>query len=145
MKTTTVMIVDDDGINLEVVKEALTTNGYNAICIQNPTNALEVAIKEAPDFIVLDVVMPERNGIDLCRDFKLHPLTKNIPIILLTSSTENKHIIASLHLGCVEFLQKPLASQELVDVIFRHDIVHKIHEAMRPAIKDLEDLVKKYS
>lgn len=143
--STTVMIVDDDGINLETVKEALVTNGYEAICIQNPQNALEVAIKQSPDFIVLDVVMPERNGIDLCRDFKLHPLTKDIPIILLTSSTENKHVIASLHLGCVEFLQKPLASQELIDVIFKHDIIHKIHDAMRPAKEALEDLVKRYS
>lgn len=144
-ESTTVMVVDDDEINLEAVYEALTSSGYKTICSSHPAKALEIALKQQPDFIVLDVVMPERSGIDVCKDLRTHPMTKDIPIILLTSSTEREHIVASLHLGCIDFLQKPLATAELVDTIYRHDMIIKMQEATKPAIRALEKFIKNYS
>ncbi len=141
---TTVMIVDDDTIGMEMVKEALSASGYNAITVSDPQQALDVAMHQQPDFIIIDIMMPGKTGLELCKDFKLHPITKDIPIMFMTSSEDTEHIIASLHLGCVDYVRKPVAMSDLVEIIYRHDVIKKISDAWLPAKRELERVISKY-
>lgn len=141
---TTVMIVDDDSISLSIIEEALKQGGYNSITTSKPESALELAIQRHPDFIIIDVMMPNKSGLELCKDFKLNPITKDIPIMLLSSSTDAEHIIASLHLGCVDYVRKPVAMTDLIDIIYKHDVIKKISEVWQPAKRELERLIRKY-
>lgn len=141
---TTVMIVDDDTISLEMVKEALSESGYNSITVSDATLALEIAIKQQPDFIIIDIMMPGKSGLELCREFRLHPITKDIPIMFMTSSNDANNVIASLHLGCVDYVRKPIAMADLVDIIYRHDVIQKISDAWTPAKRELERIIKTY-
>lgn len=140
----TVIIVDDSEIELSIFTNALLKAGYECIGITDPNTALEVIENQQPDFVLLDYSMPEKDGLSLCKDIKMNPLTKNIPVMFLTSDSDPKNIIATMHLGCIDYIQKPIAAQEVVNLLVRHDVGLKIKEALAPLKKHAEELVKKY-
>lgn len=141
---TTVLLIDDDVISLEMITEAMKAEGYNAIALTDPGRAIEVAVELRPDFIIIDVVMPNKSGLELCRDLKLNPATREIPIMFLSASDDVNHAIASLHLGCVDYLRKPIRAGQLADVIRKHDMIREIAQVWQPARRELQSIVEKY-
>lgn len=140
----TVIIVDDSEIELGVFTSALVTAGYECIGITNPNKALKVIQDRQPDFILLDYSMPEKDGLSLCRDLKLNPLTRDIPIMFLTADSDPDHIIATMHLGCIDYIRKPIAAKELVESLARHEISLKIKDALAPLKHEANRIMKKY-
>jgi len=140
----TVIIVDDSEIELSVFTNALVAAGYKCIGITNPNEALETIAGKQPDFVLLDYSMPEKDGISLCKDLKLNPLTRDIPIMFLTSDSDPDHIIATMHLGCIDYIRKPIAAQELVKLLARHEISIKIKDALAPLKQEASRIMKKY-
>jgi putative two-component system response regulator len=141
---TTVLLVDDDVISLEVLAEALKDEGYEAVAVSDPETAIQTALEIKPDFIIIDIVMPNKSGLELCREFKLNPLTREIPIMFLSSSEDLNHAIASLHLGCVDYLRKPIRASQLSDVIRKHDVIREISKVWQCARRELETILDKY-
>ncbi|MBS97086.1 MAG: hypothetical protein CMI01_00195 [Oceanospirillaceae bacterium] len=141
---TTVLLIDDDVVSLELITEAMKAEGYDAVALTYPEQAIEVAVELKPDFIIIDITMPNKSGLELCRDFKLNPATREIPIMLLSASDDVDHAIASLHLGCVDYLRKPIRSGQLADVIRKHDMIREIAEVWQPARRELQSIVEKY-
>ena len=80
-----VLVVDDAPANLTLLKQLLTREGYSVITANDGVEALAIVEREAPDIVLTDVVMPRRDGVDLCRAIKANPASRLIPVVLVTS------------------------------------------------------------
>lgn len=141
----TVIIVDDSQLELEIFTHALKEAGHDCIGIANPEEAFQVIQERSPDFVILDYSMPHKNGIELCKDLKLNPLTKNIPIMFLTSDSDPDHIIATIHLGCIDYIRKPVSTNELVALVMKHDIAKGFHDVLAPLKAEAQRILDQYN
>ncbi len=109
-----ILIVDDSRMNRMVLHKHLSQEGYELIEADSADGALKLLEFRKPDLILLDVVMPEMSGFDLCKLLKERPAIREIPIIFITSldSTEDK--ITGLELGAVDFITKPFNTAEII-------------------------------
>ncbi len=129
-----VLVVDDEKVNREFVKLIFLTSGCDVVEAENGLEAIEKAKKEAPDIIVMDIVMPIMNGLEACRRLKEDPATSNIPIIMVTALGDLKHKIEGLESGADEFITKPFDKNELV---------LRVKNLIK--VKRYNDLLKNYS
>lgn len=141
---TTVAVVDDSEIELEIIANTLRKEGITCLGINHPEDAVVIIAETQPDMVILDVQMPKISGLDLCKSLKSNPTTKDIPIIMLSGDVSSDSIIASLHLGVIDYIPKPCAMKNLVDIVKQHDIVNKIKHAWEPAKIELERIINKY-
>jgi putative two-component system response regulator len=112
-KSARVLVVDDSRENAILTRELLHTDGYEVQLADNAARA-EVIIREnPPDLILLDVVMPGKSGIDLCRELKSNPETRLIPVVMVTGLTERDDKIRAIEAGADDFLNKPIFPEEL--------------------------------
>lgn len=143
-----ILVVDDEEDILELVRYNLAKNGYGIICAESGEKALTMAKSENPDLIVLDLMLPGIDGLDVARKLKDDGKTRGIPIIMLTAKGEEADIVTGLELGADDYVTKPFSPRILAarvravirrqtaesesdngDVIKIHDIV--IHQGMR--------------
>ena len=116
----TILVVDDNKRNLQVIGNILHEEKYKvAMAINGPT-ALKLASQLKPDLIVLDIMMPEMDGFEVCRRLKADGGTSAIPIIFLTSKVETDDIVEGLNLGGVDYIIKPFKQIELLVRIKNH-------------------------
>lgn len=109
-----IVIVDDESTTMEVVKAYLEEAGYrNFVLIEESIHALATLERQRPDLLLLDLIMPQVSGFDLLRDIRKHPTLKHLPVIILTSSSDNQDKLQALDLGATDFLAKPVDSSEL--------------------------------
>lgn len=106
-------MVDDDQVSQSLTRDMLQLKDYTVFTASDADEALMLVEQEPPDLILLDVVMPGRNGIDLCRELKEDPETRLIPIILVTGLTERESKLKGIEAGADDFLNKPVDPQEL--------------------------------
>ena len=106
-----VLVVDDEREIRDLLKEFLTTEAYEVISASNGKEAIELAEREHPDVILLDVKMPEIDGIKVCQRLKEEPSTQFIPIIVITGYVDNK--IHAIEAGADDFVHKPINLTEL--------------------------------
>ena len=93
---------------------------YGLISACDGKEGVEAAIRERPDLILMDVEMPRMSGIEACKLIKQNPLTKHIPVILLTMRSEEPYIRQGYASGCSDFLTKPMNEQKLTAVVKKH-------------------------
>lgn len=110
----TVLIVDDIADNLNVAANTLMKENINVILAQSGKKAIETINNFKPDLILLDIMMPEISGYDVCKKLKSKKETKDIPIIFLTALYETKDIVKGFKLGAVDYINKPFISEELI-------------------------------
>lgn len=110
----TLMIVDDESKNIQLLGTLLTQDGYNIIPAVNGIKALEKLKKVKPDLILLDVMMPELDGFETCRQIKNNPDTKDIPVIFLTAKIDKDDVIKGLTAGACDYVTKPFNHKELL-------------------------------
>ncbi len=108
-----ILIVDDDDINRLLTRELLQSRGYEVISASHAAEARDLVASQAPDLVLLDVLMPGKSGIELCRELKEDPATRLIPLILLTGMTEPEFKLRGINAGADDFLNKPINTQEL--------------------------------
>ncbi len=110
-----VLIVDDIKSSLLNMKSILTSKeNYQIATADNGTTALKKARAQKLDLILLDVVMPDISGFDVCRELKKNPKTKDIPVIFLTSRSDPKSQIEGFSCGAVDYVHKPFVEEELL-------------------------------
>jgi putative two-component system response regulator len=102
----TILVVDDSDINLDILVHALA-DGYRVLVATNGTAGLERACREVPDLILLDIEMPGMDGFEVCRQLKLTPGVKRIPVVFLTGVLTEEGEERGLGLGAVDFITKP--------------------------------------
>ena len=108
-----VLVVDDNLDNLMFIGYVLDLLGVKYLFAESGESALDLAVKRIPDLILLDIVMPKINGIDVTRFLKHNPLTNCIPIIAITGLTLPEHRFAIKQAGCDDYISKPLLIDEL--------------------------------
>ena len=102
-----VLIIEDEPDILDVVRLALVRDGYQTLAATTGEEALEMAVTDPPDLILLDIMLPGRSGLDVCRQLKNDPHTQEIPIIVLTARALDSDIQAGYQAGCDEYIVKP--------------------------------------
>ena len=103
----TILVVDDDAQIRTFVARQLKNEGYNVELARTGDEALERAAELIPDLIVLDVNMPEMDGLEACRRLKQDPLTNEIPVIFITGKTEEEDEARGFEVGAVDYIPKP--------------------------------------
>ncbi len=114
-KNASIYIVDDEPSTLLMVKKLLNDAGYTRVTTEEKSvRAFKTILKETPDLVLLDIRMPEVNGLEILQSVRHNEKTKHVPIVFLTSSTETEIKVKALELGCTDFLQKPVNASELI-------------------------------
>jgi two-component system phosphate regulon response regulator PhoB len=109
-----ILVVDDEEDILELVRFNLAREGYPIICTTSGEESLKIVQKEHPDLIVLDLMLPGIDGLDVAKALKNDPKTRDIPIIMLTAKGEEADIVAGLELGADDYVTKPFSPRILV-------------------------------
>ena len=109
----TILIVDNDPRNRKLLQALLRPEGYVTQCASTGDEALDAIAVQAPDLILLDVMMPGMNGYQLASGIKANPATSNIPIIMITAQSDRDARLAGLDAGAEEFLTRPVERFEL--------------------------------
>jgi len=115
-----ILIVDDQPANLSILFEYLTEFNAHIMLIQEPEEALKISESKCPDIILLDIIMPEMNGYDVCRKLKENEKTFHIPVIFMSGLSETEDIVKGFDAGGVDFIVKPLRKEEVLSRIATH-------------------------
>lgn len=108
-----ILIVDDNPGIREAVQVTLALDGYHFTVAENGRQALALAFSERPDLVVLDLMMPEMDGLECCRTLKSSLATRSIPIILLTAEDDPDDVVRGLEAGADDYVTKPFNPKEL--------------------------------
>jgi diguanylate cyclase (GGDEF)-like protein len=136
-----ILVVDDITKNLQLVVEILDNQGYATTFATSASQALERVKNTHPDLILLDLMMPEISGLEVCKHLKANQDYATIPIIFLTASNEKDHLLEAFKLGAVDYITKPFSSSELLARVKTHLDLKRTRDELDKAYKELEKLV----
>ncbi len=109
-----ILVVEDSPTNLRLIADLLQDKGYRVITAVDGEEALERAVSQKPDLMVLDIILPKKNGFQVCRQLKTSPDTEHIRIIMLTSKTQDSDRFWGLKQGADRYMTKPFDDNELL-------------------------------
>jgi two-component system phosphate regulon response regulator PhoB len=109
-----ILVVDDEPEAVELVEFNLKQAGYAVVTASDGAEALKKAHAQTPDLIVLDVMLPEMDGFEICKTLRLEPSTARVPIIMLTAKAAEIDRVLGLELGADDYLTKPFSPRELL-------------------------------
>src|SRR6185503_3520327 len=110
----TILVIDDEKDLIELVRYNLEKEGYDAIAASDGQTGLDIAQRHKLDLIVLDLMMPGMDGLEVCRRLRSDPRTGRIPLIMLTAKATEADRIVGLELGADDYITKPFSPRELV-------------------------------
>ena len=119
VSTLKILVVEDSPTNLRQISARLQETGYQTIAAIDGEQALEKAIREVPDLIILDIILPKKNGFQVCRQLKTTPSTRDIKIVMLTSKALDSDRFWGLKQGADEYVTKPFVEQDLLANVTR--------------------------
>lgn len=109
-----ILVVDDEEHIAELISYNLTSNGYKVVIANNGIDAVKLAIEEKPSLILLDLMIPGKDGYDVCKDVRSNSEIRNTLIIMLTAKSEEVDKILGLELGADDYITKPFSVRELL-------------------------------
>lgn len=112
-----IIIVDDELIARKLLFEIMIKNGYDVIACKNGLEAVSLCIKEKPDLVCMDIIMPKLNGIVTAEILLSNPITCNIPIILISSKSSQKDLLHSQRIGIKDYIVKPFTEKDILQRI----------------------------
>lgn len=110
----TILIVDDEEDMRSMIAEMLSSEGFSSIQAADGLEGFKTAKAEIPDLIVLDLMMPDRDGISVCKDLRASKKTKRIPILMLTALSAKETTISGLEAGADDYMTKPFSQEEFI-------------------------------
>ena len=108
------LIIEDEKDIVKMLDYNLKKEGFKTLSAYNGEDGLDMASKENPDLILLDLMLPEIDGFDVCKALKSDPKTSHIPIIILTAKDQETDKIVGLELGADDYVTKPFSPRELI-------------------------------
>ncbi|HEU4888583.1 MAG TPA: response regulator [Thermoanaerobaculia bacterium] len=109
-----ILLVDDSATTLMMEQMVLRGQAYQIVTAKNGREAVVIAQIEKPDLILLDVIMPEMNGFEACRQLRQQDATKSVPIIMVTTKGEEQNVETGFESGCSDYITKPINGPELL-------------------------------
>jgi DNA-binding response OmpR family regulator len=134
VKRPIILAVDDTLEHLELLARVLEGDGYEPCLAAGGLQALERVAKEKPDLILLDVLMPGLDGMEVCRRLKADPATRDVPVIFLTCMSDSPDILAGFEAGAVDYVAKPFRIPELLARV-------RVHVELRRARQEIRTLL----
>lgn len=114
MSKGTVLVIDDEKDLIELVRYNLEKDGYDVVGAPDGEGGLEIALAHHPDLVVLDVMMPGTDGLEVCRRLRADARTARLPVIMLTAKAAEADRVVGLEMGADDYLVKPFSPRELV-------------------------------
>ena len=137
MANESILIIEDEDDIAELVKYNLTREGYRVKVSQTGEKGLKEALSQLPDAIILDLMLPGINGLEICKSLRGNEKTRNIPILMMTAKSEEADIVSGLEVGADDYITKPFSPRILLarlravlrrqEEIIDDKIVIKIH------------------
>lgn len=137
----TILIVDDSSDSLSLLTETLTAKGFVVKPADSGELALDSIAAGAPDLILLDILMPNMNGFEVCRQLKAREETCNIPIIIMTALDDAQNKVEGFILGAVDYVTKPFHPEELFVRINTHLEISRLTKELKNKAIELEQRV----
>ena len=128
-----VLVVDDEPHILELVEYNLRKEGYAVTCVASGEEALAATATKLPDLVVLDLMLPGLDGLEVCRRLKADPTTQGLPIVMLTARGSEADIVSGLELGAADYVTKPFSPRVLtarIKAVLRRDLSGADDEAV---------------
>ncbi len=136
-----ILAVDDETDILELVRYNLAKEGYRVSCVESGEDAVTQARTQLPDLILLDLMLPEMDGFEVCKILKNDPKTMHIPIVMLTAKGEESDIVAGLELGAEDYVTKPFSPRVLIARIRTILRRKKKHEGDTTSVLRIHNLI----
>jgi DNA-binding NtrC family response regulator len=133
-----ILLVDDLSANLAVLTAALEPEGYEILAASNGLAALTIAAKARPSLILLDVMLPEMDGLEICRRLKQTEVTREIPVIFITARNEPRELVAGFKAGGVDYVVKPFQAEEVAIRVATHLKISRLNRELQDKNQALE-------
>jgi len=112
-----VLVVDDEDMTRQMIVMLLTMDGHQSVEAENGVEALEQVAKHHPDAIILDVMMPEMDGITMCKKLRANPATASIPVLMLSGRSQINAEQEGLEAGANAYMKKPMDPNEMLVIL----------------------------
>ncbi|MEE9149095.1 MAG: response regulator [Candidatus Tectomicrobia bacterium] len=126
-----ILIVDDQPMNVDILQTRLAFHGYEILTATDGEEALAIAKAQQPDLILLDIMMPKMDGIEVCRHLKADAALPFMPIIMVTAKVDSKDVVAGLEAGADEYLAKPVDQAALVARVKSMLRIKELHDTVQ--------------
>ncbi|MDB6006468.1 MAG: response regulator receiver sensor signal transduction histidine kinase, partial [Prosthecobacter sp.] len=137
----TILVIDDQEPNRVILDTLLTMTGHEVVSANSGAEALQVLETCTPDLILLDVLMPDVNGIEVCRKIKANALWVDVPVIFLSAADDKNLIVEALECGGVDYVTKPFNKAELLSRVRTHLALRRAREELRHLAEDKDELL----
>ena len=135
-----ILVVDDNELNREIMASRLGAHGYATLQAADGEEALAAVGRHAPDLIILDVMMPQPDGLEVCRRLKGSTASEFVPVILVTAKANTDDVVAGLDAGADEYLTKPVDQAALMARVRSALRIKSLHDQVRAQAADLANL-----
>lgn len=135
----TILVVEDESDVVDLVRYHLKRAGFEVLVAGNGLEGLALARQNRPDLVVLDLMLPEMDGLTVCKTLKKDPETENIPVLVLTAKGEPEERIRGLELGADDYVPKPFSPRELVLRV--QALLRRVRTAIRSEVAEVGDFV----
>ena len=142
MESATIMVVDDTPANLKLLEEMLQSRGYRVVQFPRGAMALKAAAKNPPDLIMLDIMMPEMDGFEVCRRLKANESLKEIPVLFISALDDTDSKLQAFSEGGVDYVTKPFQEAEVLARVKTHLELWRVWRELEKHNFQLEDLVR---
>ena len=112
-----VLVIEDEPNIIEAINFILSRDGWSVDTHSNGHDAVDVVLAKAPNLVILDVMLPGRSGYDILKDLRAHPLTAQLPVLMLTARGQNKDRDMAQRLGASRFMTKPFSNAEVLEAL----------------------------
>ena len=135
-----ILLVDDNVTNLQVLHQTLDGRGYKLLVAKNGASALAIAEKARPSLILLDIMMPEMDGYEVCRRLKENPALCDIPVIYLSAMADTEDKVKGLELGAVDYITKPFQPEEVIARVNTHLTINSLKRMLAEKNQELQGI-----
>lgn len=120
MSAKSILVVEDSPTELKFVTQMLASKGYSYTTATDGEEAVRKAAEHKPGLVLLDIVLPKKNGYQVCRELKTTPATKGIPVVLVSGKDQDSDRYWGMKQGADDYVVKPVQTEELLNVIAKH-------------------------
>ena len=131
-----IVVIEDEEDILELLRYHLTREGYSVTTATNGEQALKIISQKSANLVLLDLMLPGLNGLEICRSLKRDPKTAAIPIMMVTAKNEESDVVLGLELGAEDYIMKPFSMKVLVAR------VHAVLRRRKQAVMDMDAVIR---
>jgi CheY-like chemotaxis protein len=117
MKRNRILVVEDEESLLKLESILLSSKGYSVTGVMDGRSALEEVKANNPDLVILDIMLPEIDGFEVCRRIKEDPVSSHIPVLILTAKKNSQDLARGQQVGCDAYITKPFKSAKVLDMV----------------------------